>query len=188
MSGSEMSEVIRKRRSPGLRVWAGIVVLLASGVAAAALAVEGRPEGSPYPAGLWVVLAGVVVVGLALVFRLSDEVRSSAASVGVVLLLQLMGGGIYAIKRWRVLVLRPVLSVNAGLVRGLAVAMAAAMLASAVACLAVLIRSEDFPARTPRRVRTTASIIGFATIAALPPHLELQASRARSSMRIRTSG
>lgn len=168
MSGSEMSEGIRRRRSPRPTVWAGIVVLLASGLAAVTLAIEGQPEGSPYPAGLWVVLAGVVVVGLALVSRLGDAVRSSAAAVGVVLSMQLIGAGIYAIKRWRVQVLRPLLTVNTGLVRGLAVAMAAAMLASSVTCLVVLIRSDGFPARTTRAMRTTAAAVGLITILGLP--------------------
>jgi hypothetical protein len=61
---------------------------------------------------------------LALTFRLTEQLRASAAAVAAVWSMQLMGSRVYAFKRWIPMVGFG-LTVNTGLVRALAAAMTA---------------------------------------------------------------
>ncbi len=156
-------------------VAAGVVVIVASGLAALVLWTQdtsrvGLRAGTLYPPADWVLLAGMAVCGVALIVapRLRDRLADVAAGAGLVAAAQLAGTGVVAFKHWRPYVGMSGHGDRLTELKVLAVVLACAGLAASLAFFLWLVAARSLPVAVPGVARVTCAVAGLVVVVGLP--------------------
>lgn len=163
--------------SSGLRLVAGIVVLVAAAAVTAVMAVPGETGmpghgGSLYDVSRWALLALLAGCALVLLRGGTPALVGSAATAGAISAGQLCATGIWAVKHWRPFSgMTGIGWANLDVLRPLAAVLAVAAAAAAVACLAVMRRSGVWHTPAELLHRRAPMIAGGLVAVALPPVL-----------------